>query len=116
MTDILAIYFTLQSVTFNLNGDYHICNHIVYPLFMHLIVLKIEEYEFDSRATIKHYILCLFDWNFFITIFPVFVIYQKFNRIMRSIQGALIVASTLQIVLGFSGLWRNVARLAKVLT
>ncbi|ESW10103.1 hypothetical protein PHAVU_009G181000 [Phaseolus vulgaris] len=35
---------------------------------------------------------------------------EKFNRIMRSIQGALIVASTLQIVLGFSGLWRNVAR------
>ncbi|XLS93879.1 hypothetical protein HN51_069887 [Arachis hypogaea] len=29
---------------------------------------------------------------------------------MRAIQGALIVASTLQIVLGFSGLWRNVAR------
>jgi len=30
---------------------------------------------------------------------------------MRATQGALIVASTLQIVLGFSGLWRNVARL-----
>ncbi|KAL8118299.1 hypothetical protein AgCh_016001 [Apium graveolens] len=29
---------------------------------------------------------------------------------MRAVQGALIVASTLQIVLGFSGLWRNVAR------
>lgn len=29
---------------------------------------------------------------------------------MRGIQGALIVASTLQIVLGFSGLWRNVVR------
>lgn len=29
---------------------------------------------------------------------------------MRGIQGALIVASTLQIVVGFSGLWRNVAR------
>lgn len=35
---------------------------------------------------------------------------QKFKRIMRGIQGALIVASTLQIVLGFSGLWRNVTR------
>ncbi|KAG2399136.1 Nucleobase-ascorbate transporter [Vigna angularis] len=35
---------------------------------------------------------------------------ERFKRIMRSIQGALIVASTLQIVLGFSGLWRNVAR------
>ncbi|KAH9773464.1 nucleobase-ascorbate transporter 7 [Citrus sinensis] len=36
---------------------------------------------------------------------------EKFERIMRGTQGALIVASTLQIVLGFSGLWRNVARL-----
>lgn len=35
---------------------------------------------------------------------------QKFERIMRGTQGALIVASTLQIVLGFSGLWRNVVR------
>ncbi|XP_039062077.1 nucleobase-ascorbate transporter 7-like [Hibiscus syriacus] len=35
---------------------------------------------------------------------------EKFERIMRGIQGALIVASTLQIVLGFSGLWRNLAR------
>ncbi|CAK8563066.1 unnamed protein product [Lathyrus sativus] len=35
---------------------------------------------------------------------------EKFKKIMRAIQGALIVASTLQIVLGFSGLWRNVAR------
>ncbi|KAL2935973.1 Nucleobase-ascorbate transporter 6 [Bienertia sinuspersici] len=35
---------------------------------------------------------------------------EKFRRIMRGIQGALIVASTLQIVLGFSGLWRNVTR------
>ncbi|XP_038892228.1 nucleobase-ascorbate transporter 7-like [Benincasa hispida] len=35
---------------------------------------------------------------------------EKFERIMRGIQGALIVASTLQIVVGFSGLWRNVAR------
>ncbi|KAL5070082.1 hypothetical protein RYX36_020969 [Vicia faba] len=29
---------------------------------------------------------------------------------MRAVQGALLVASTLQIVLGFSGLWHNVAR------
>ncbi|KAF4355467.1 hypothetical protein F8388_015221 [Cannabis sativa] len=35
---------------------------------------------------------------------------EKFERIMRGTQGALIVASTLQIVVGFSGLWRNVAR------
>ncbi|XP_059656008.1 nucleobase-ascorbate transporter 7-like [Cornus florida] len=35
---------------------------------------------------------------------------EKFERIMRGIQGALIVASALQIVLGFSGLWRNVTR------
>jgi nucleobase transporter 1/2 len=34
----------------------------------------------------------------------------KFKRTMRAIQGSLIVASVLQIVLGFSGLWRNVAR------
>ena len=30
---------------------------------------------------------------------------------MRATQGALIVASTLQMILGFSGLWRNVVRL-----
>ncbi|KAJ9163717.1 hypothetical protein P3X46_023354 [Hevea brasiliensis] len=35
---------------------------------------------------------------------------ERFKKIMRAIQGALIVASTLQIVLGFSGLWRNVTR------
>ncbi|XP_027347466.1 nucleobase-ascorbate transporter 6-like [Abrus precatorius] len=35
---------------------------------------------------------------------------EKFERIMRGTQGALIVASTLQIVFGFSGLWRNVVR------
>jgi hypothetical protein len=29
---------------------------------------------------------------------------------MRGTQGALIVASTLQIILGFSGLWRIVVR------
>ncbi|KAL6973280.1 Nucleobase-ascorbate transporter 6 [Sarracenia purpurea var. burkii] len=34
----------------------------------------------------------------------------NFKKTMRAIQGALIVASTLQIVLGFSGLWRNVTR------
>ena len=32
---------------------------------------------------------------------------------MRGTQGALIVASTLQIVVGFSGLWRNVVRLVE---
>lgn len=40
---------------------------------------------------------------------------QKFKRIMRGIQGALIVASILQIVVGFSGLWRNVVRLDKII-
>ncbi|KAI8543606.1 hypothetical protein RHMOL_Rhmol08G0231400 [Rhododendron molle] len=35
---------------------------------------------------------------------------ERFKQTMRAIQGALIVASTLQIVLGFSGLWRNVTR------
>uniref|UniRef100_A0A1D1XVB3 Nucleobase-ascorbate transporter 6 n=1 Tax=Anthurium amnicola TaxID=1678845 RepID=A0A1D1XVB3_9ARAE len=36
--------------------------------------------------------------------------HEKFERIIRGTQGALIVASILQIILGFSGLWRNVAR------
>uniref|UniRef100_A0A1D1XZB3 Nucleobase-ascorbate transporter 6 n=1 Tax=Anthurium amnicola TaxID=1678845 RepID=A0A1D1XZB3_9ARAE len=36
--------------------------------------------------------------------------HDKFERIMRGTQGALIVASTLQIIFGFSGLWRIVAR------
>ncbi|XP_051123942.1 nucleobase-ascorbate transporter 7-like [Andrographis paniculata] len=36
---------------------------------------------------------------------------QRFRQSMREIQGALIVASCFQMVLGFSGLWRNVARL-----
>ncbi|KAL8457708.1 hypothetical protein ACS0TY_035538 [Phlomoides rotata] len=35
---------------------------------------------------------------------------SKFKKTMRATQGALIVASTIQIVLGFSGLWRNVVR------
>ncbi|XP_010532269.1 PREDICTED: nucleobase-ascorbate transporter 5 isoform X1 [Tarenaya hassleriana] len=35
---------------------------------------------------------------------------DRFKRIMRATQGALIVASTLQMILGFSGLWRNVVR------
>ncbi|KAG6386161.1 hypothetical protein SASPL_155052 [Salvia splendens] len=34
----------------------------------------------------------------------------RFKKIMRATQGALIVASTIQIVIGFSGLWRNVVR------
>ncbi|KAJ4961137.1 hypothetical protein NE237_021047 [Protea cynaroides] len=36
--------------------------------------------------------------------------HKKFEQIMRGIQGALIVASALQIIVGFSGLWRNVTR------
>lgn len=35
---------------------------------------------------------------------------SRFKKVMRATQGAFIVASTLQIVLGFSGLWRNVVR------
>jgi nucleobase transporter 1/2 len=31
---------------------------------------------------------------------------------MRGTQGAFIIASTIQIILGFSGLWRNVVRWA----
>lgn len=36
---------------------------------------------------------------------------KKFLRTMRGTQGALLVASTIQIILGFSGLWRNVVKL-----
>ncbi|KAG0470586.1 hypothetical protein HPP92_017286 [Vanilla planifolia] len=36
--------------------------------------------------------------------------HRKFLHIMRGTQGALIVASTLQIIVGLSGLWRNVTR------
>ncbi|KAD2806022.1 hypothetical protein R6Q59_028993 [Mikania micrantha] len=40
----------------------------------------------------------------------------RFKKEMRAIQGALIIASTIQIILGFSGLWRNVARLLSPLS
>ncbi|CAA7397829.1 unnamed protein product [Spirodela intermedia] len=36
--------------------------------------------------------------------------HERFKRIIRGTQGALIVASTVQIILGFSGLWRKVTR------
>ncbi|TVU44343.1 hypothetical protein EJB05_03779, partial [Eragrostis curvula] len=42
--------------------------------------------------------------------------HEKFLRIMRGTQGALIVASTLQIIMGFSGLWRIVVRLLSPLS
>ncbi|KAL5684249.1 hypothetical protein ACJX0J_010634 [Zea mays] len=42
--------------------------------------------------------------------------HEKFVRIMRGTQGALIVASTLQIIIGFSGLWRIVVRLLSPLS
>ncbi|WOK92987.1 nucleobase-ascorbate transporter 6-like [Canna indica] len=42
--------------------------------------------------------------------------HQKFLRTMRGTQGALIVASALQIILGFSGLWRIVIRLLSPLS
>ncbi|XP_057448421.1 nucleobase-ascorbate transporter 6-like [Lotus japonicus] len=35
---------------------------------------------------------------------------EKFARIMRGTQGAIMIASALQIILGFSGLWRVVVR------
>ncbi|KAI8530562.1 hypothetical protein RHMOL_Rhmol11G0069400 [Rhododendron molle] len=41
---------------------------------------------------------------------------EGFKQTMQAIQGALIVASTLQIVLRFSGLWRNVTRFLSPLT
>ncbi|KAI7747402.1 hypothetical protein M8C21_002323 [Ambrosia artemisiifolia] len=40
----------------------------------------------------------------------------RFEKMMRAIQGALIISSTIQIILGFSGLWRNVARLLSPLS
>ncbi|KAF8666057.1 hypothetical protein HU200_053763 [Digitaria exilis] len=40
----------------------------------------------------------------------------KFLRTMRGTQGALLIASTVQIILGFSGLWRNVLRLLSPLS
>ncbi|RLM62293.1 nucleobase-ascorbate transporter 6-like [Panicum miliaceum] len=42
--------------------------------------------------------------------------HEKFLRTMRGTQGALIIASTIQIILGFSGLWRNVVRLLSPLS
>ncbi|KAM3299932.1 hypothetical protein ACQJBY_041099 [Aegilops geniculata] len=42
--------------------------------------------------------------------------HEKFVRIMRATQGALIVASSLQIILGFTGLWRIVVRLLSPLS
>ncbi|KAK4428684.1 putative nucleobase-ascorbate transporter 10 [Sesamum alatum] len=36
---------------------------------------------------------------------------QRFVQTMREIQGALIVASCFQMIIGFTGLWRNLARL-----
>ncbi|RWW56629.1 hypothetical protein BHE74_00036627, partial [Ensete ventricosum] len=41
---------------------------------------------------------------------------QRFLKTMRGTQGALIVASVLQIVIGFSGLWRSVTRLLSPLS
>ncbi|XP_066327123.1 nucleobase-ascorbate transporter 6-like [Miscanthus floridulus] len=42
--------------------------------------------------------------------------HEKFLRTMRGTQGALIIASTIQIILGFSGLWRNVVKLLSPLS
>ncbi|KAK1642993.1 hypothetical protein QYE76_060798 [Lolium multiflorum] len=42
--------------------------------------------------------------------------HERFLRTMRGTQGALIVASTLQIIMGFSGLWRIVVRLLSPLS
>ncbi|MCD9644427.1 hypothetical protein HAX54_032636 [Datura stramonium] len=54
------------------------------------------------------------DWRVLYAVAPTISIILsgqwRFKKIMRATQGALIVASTLQIVLGFSGLWRNVTR------
>ena len=39
---------------------------------------------------------------------------QRFLHTMRAIQGAVIASSSLQIILGFSGLWGILSRLAKL--
>ncbi|XP_052190149.1 nucleobase-ascorbate transporter 7-like isoform X2 [Diospyros lotus] len=36
--------------------------------------------------------------------------YQRFERTMREMQGALIVASCFQMLIGFLGIWRNILR------
>ncbi|OAY85888.1 Nucleobase-ascorbate transporter 6 [Ananas comosus] len=42
--------------------------------------------------------------------------HERFRRVIRGTQGALIVASTLQIIVGFSGLWRIVTRILSPLS
>ncbi|KAG8390978.1 hypothetical protein BUALT_Bualt01G0140000 [Buddleja alternifolia] len=39
-----------------------------------------------------------------------YFIYQRFVETMREIQGALIVTSCFQMIIGFIGLWRNIVR------
>lgn len=38
------------------------------------------------------------------------IFFQRFKQSMRAIQGALIVASLVQIIIGFFGFWRIFAR------
>lgn len=38
------------------------------------------------------------------------LLFQKFRRTIRATQGALIVASVVQILIGFSGFWRLVTK------
>lgn len=69
---------------------------------------------------VDHVHICFFflGWLVLLIITPhvsQFILCQRFERIMRATQGALIVASTLQMILGFSGLWRNVVRLLNCL-
>lgn len=68
------------------------------------------------RHSVKHYDTHLLHLRDIRSLLIVNVSYdhQRFKKIMRATQGALIVASTLQIVLGFTGLWRNVVRFVNV--
>jgi hypothetical protein len=70
---------------------------------MNQIHIQYVEKKDILPASVYYFPICKPDGN-------QLVFLKKFLRIMRGTQGALIVASALQIIVGFSGLWRNVAR------
>ncbi|KAI3762396.1 hypothetical protein L1987_52826 [Smallanthus sonchifolius] len=77
------------------------------------MALKDEIYDEATLLGFQHYIVMLGT----IVIISTALVPQmgggnRFKKTMR----ALIIASTIQIILGFSGLWRNVARLLSPLS
>nr|GEU87997.1 nucleobase-ascorbate transporter 6 [Tanacetum cinerariifolium] len=64
----------------------------------------------EEKAKVIQTLLFVAGWNTLLQTLFGTRLPTKFKKTMRAIQGAMIVASTLQIVLGFSGLWRNVSR------